>query len=700
MMYDGGSVQHQHYQHDVQAQHYQQQYQQPPPAGAPPDGRPPSGWGRYSDPPPGSHHGDGPSHPPSWWDRYPEQAQGGPVSYPEQVPGWYGEERYPQSGNSGVPGWHGGDGNSGQMPAALYDDGRSCGYPEAPWYPDDRPPPHSAGWGGPPTLLPEDIGPFAGGTLPPRYSNDLPPWQQPGFHPDADGPWNSPDSPSQASQYSMGRQSYQSGRSPSRRQGFVGLLKKAVPRPPASDDHHRVPKRSQQVRVGGREHPGEAPAEMDVEAGLGSAPPQGPGGDDDRSHVDPSLVMERLGKIRQAQTQKSLSAWAGRGGNDVPPDMKDVPRPPAASQWQVGKTRSKLRHDFNKSELDVAKVIRNYDTDGDWKLELPELKHLLQDHNRWFKQIAPEELDMVMQIADADHDECIEPNELLYALRVWYAYANMPRSVSSVVASLSDASMPTAETFREALLVLNEECPVDMDEAEYVRHVALAIGGTEQRVSAKQIRMAISTWYLHVERKHTTGGELAKHAMSDTHAKILDQNPLQKCCRGERDAVTVVSVCMFLVVWAIIPLLSIVVGMNSNTGEYPCYRPMLSMAVVLTGFGAMSQGIGCLLTTAAWECTSMKACRMSAGMCLGLMTLFLFIFWLIGMWQISMSTPAMCGFMIWEFGNLIWVIVPGFVLIFLCCCLPLLYCFEFCNHRKMDKHLMDAHDPGSDSDDD
>jgi len=406
-------------------------------------------------------------------------------------------------------------------------------------------------------------------------------------------------------------------------------------------------------------------------------------------------MKQRLGKIRDAQMQQSGRFQGGGGdfGQDV--NVQDIERPPPSAQWQCGKARLKLRQQFNRNEIDVAKVIRQYDTNQDWKLERDEFLVLLQDYNRWFQHITKEEVEMVLMMADLDHDECIEPNEVLYALRVWYAYVNMPRAVGPVLASLSDATMPSPETIREALLLLNEEHPVAAEEADYVRHIALALGATEQRVNAKQMRMAISAWYLHIERKETAHNDLVKHAVAGAHDKICANNPVQNCCRGHCDPVTLALMGMFSVIWILLPTAAIWIGGTTDTGRVPCERPALSFTVWATGWLAIIQAAAGLWLTAAWECTAMNSCRMVAAGLFAILTVVLMVFWIMGLWQIMTTNPSRCGFVIWEFGNLLWVFVPILSGIFLCCGLPVIYCTEYFHNKRIDAGLMDRNESGS-----
>eukprot|EP00429_Kryptoperidinium_foliaceum_P109569 CAMPEP_0176300666 /NCGR_PEP_ID=MMETSP0121_2-20121125/60443_1 /TAXON_ID=160619 /ORGANISM="Kryptoperidinium foliaceum, Strain CCMP 1326" /LENGTH=273 /DNA_ID=CAMNT_0017642069 /DNA_START=23 /DNA_END=844 /DNA_ORIENTATION=- len=264
----------------------------------------------------------------------------------------------------------------------------------------------------------------------------------------------------------------------------------------------------------------------------------------------------------------------------------------------------------------------------------------------------------------------------------------MPRSVGPVLASLSDCAMPTTETIREALLVFNGEHPVSLEEAEYVRHLALALGGSRQKVSAKQMRMAIAAWYLHIERRATSNGRLARHAVSGTADRVCIYNPLQRFCRGQWDPITLSFMGMFFVAWVVVPTMAIWIGVSTNTADYPCDSPFFSHAVEITGCLTLGQALVVFLVTGAWECTALSKCRLCSCISLGFVSMALVLVWLMGFWMLMTTTPSRCGFLIWEFGNLIWIVAPVLCLVFTCCCIPCIYLHEYLQNKRIDQRLM------------
>merc|ERR1712232_251453 len=101
-----------------------------------------------------------------------------------------------------------------------------------------------------------------------------------------------------------------------------------------------------------------------------------------------------------------------------------------AAQWQCGQQRMLLRRKFNVHEIDATKLVRNYDIDGNKVLEPEELRLLLQDYNGG-RPAKDDELWYIMRVADKNHDECISQGEVLFALRAWFAFNNMPKSVGA-----------------------------------------------------------------------------------------------------------------------------------------------------------------------------------------------------------------------------------------------------------------------------
>jgi len=521
-----------------------------------------------------------------------------------------------------------------------------------------------------------------------------------------------------------------------------------VPRPPPSEGHHRSPQRQRGTEddlernyngIGkysyayNKNNPSSSSnsnnnnninlARSDIQRRPGASPERAPARtapaaldeEGEGSHIfDPGLLLQRLGRVRAARKEVGSAPARygyndGREGNATSygqssanrqepirgASVRDLQRLAPAPQWKCGPTRAKLRHKFNRKEIDVLSVMRQYDTNRDWRLEQNEFLVLLQDYNRWFSHITKEEVDMVLQLADFDHDGSIEPNEVLYALRVWFAYVSLPRgAVAQALAQLSDCALPSPEVLKEAMLIMNEEHPVELEEAIYVRDVAIALGATDLKVTTRQMRMAIAAWYLHVERKETGRGELVQHSIGSAHQWLCLKNPLQRCLRGEWDVVTLWLNGLSFIVWVATPALCIYAGKTFQTEEYPCERPMISVLFTLTGITVLVQALMFVWFTSTWECDSMKACKWTAGVALLVVSAVLVLIWVLGIWQVSTTNPSRCGFVVYEIAHYVWIGLPAIALVFLSCCVPCIYCHEYRKHKATDRELMDT---GSDS---
>ena len=68
----------------------------------------------------------------------------------------------------------------------------------------------------------------------------------------------------------------------------------------------------------------------------------------------------------------------------------------------------------------LAMIVRKYDTSENGVLELDELVQVLT-HLNDDRAVTKEEAGLVMKLCDTSHDGGLNPQELLYAISVWYA---------------------------------------------------------------------------------------------------------------------------------------------------------------------------------------------------------------------------------------------------------------------------------------
>lgn len=374
-------------------------------------------------------------------------------------------------------------------------------------------------------------------------------------------------------------------------------------------------------------------------------------------------------------------------------------RPPEMAQFQCGETRLQLRQEFNCQEISVQRIMCRYDTNGDYTLERDEFRHLLQDYNRWFKHITDDELQTLMRVVDRDHNGCIEPAEVMYALKVWYAYVKMPKSVGLVLAHIGDRGMPSVNTLQRALAELNDKHPVRIEEAQSVQQSAFTFGGDERHVDANQLRMAVATWYLHIERKATATTDLVKHSANDVHANLAFDNPIQRLMQGKlpSDTASLAVFGVWIGVCIVMPIAEMWAGnlLGGGAGGYEYWWCRI-LAKMLRAWGFLVLLQSCLMVavTASWECKTPSATRITGG-ALGIVTLALLCLWILGTFETLTSPPSACGLTLWNFSYLAWVLVPFLVLFFACCGLPCLYCTEYMHNRQTDMDLMERRAGGS-----
>jgi len=208
-----------------------------------------------------------------------------------------------------------------------------------------------------------------------------------------------------------------------------------------------------------------------------------------------------------------------------------------AMRWDCGRQRQELRQEFNSHEVGAAILIRRYDVDRSGVLEANEVESLLQDYNRG-RPVRDDELRFVMLAADKNSDKCISKEELLYALKVWYAFKHMPKSVGASLTryKIGGGPPPSVATLRECMVTLNDSLPVPTDEVHRVLAAATRFGGTDELVTTQQMRKAIATWYLHLQRNETAHLQLA----GDAHKVALRRlaqgvNVVQELVHGARE---------------------------------------------------------------------------------------------------------------------------------------------------------------------
>mmetsp|Transcript_25190 Transcript_25190/g.79402 ORF Transcript_25190/g.79402 Transcript_25190/m.79402 type:complete len:435 (-) Transcript_25190:150-1454(-) len=368
--------------------------------------------------------------------------------------------------------------------------------------------------------------------------------------------------------------------------------------------------------------------------------------------------------------------------------------PPEAAQWQCGEQRLALRQKFNMKEIDAAQLMRRYDADHSKLLEPGEVRHLLRDYNDG-RSPKEEELDFIMKVSDKNHDHSISQEEIAFALRAWYAFRNMPKSVGHAFSKhrLGNGPLPPLEAMREVLLSLNEHQPVSADEAAFVRSMAFNLGGSDGHVTLEQLRQAVAAWYLHIERGDTGQADLVTKSAVDVHKKVFGMASLRALLHGEckySGRGTLILGGVMFAVLMVVPCLEILMA-NTFPTTYRCQHPHMSSLLWSTGVLKLLLAFGIVGAVAAshYGAASVQIFLWVFVTTVGVICTVVTV---LGASDVLWSSSARCGLALWHFAHLVWIEVPALLVIFACCALPTMYCImgsqEFIKNQELDEGLM------------
>jgi len=80
--------------------------------------------------------------------------------------------------------------------------------------------------------------------------------------------------------------------------------------------------------------------------------------------------------------------------------------------------------------------------------------------------------------------------------------------------------LPSEQTLKDLMVTLNESQPVEMEEVQSVRSLAISLGASDEGATTDQMRRAIAAWYVNIERAETTKTSLAIVSLQDAHKKV------------------------------------------------------------------------------------------------------------------------------------------------------------------------------------
>lgn len=400
-------------------------------------------------------------------------------------------------------------------------------------------------------------------------------------------------------------------------------------------------------------------------------------------------------KSSASSTKSSKMQSSAKSKKKVAQKDFDIVVPPEDEQVQCGERRIELRNKFNTREIDAAKLIAKYDTDRSGTLELEELDRLLSDFNGGIA-VKPDELEFIMKVADFNHDNTINENEVLQALRAWYANNEMPESVRRAMNryNIGFGPVPSAETLKDFLETLNDFTPVKEEDVNYVRSVACLLAGTEEKVESQEMWRAVACWYLNIQRADTSDRDLWRHAFKTLHDKMIDLNVCRKLHEGEVDYTargTLILLAVLVAAFVFLPLIDILVARNFPS-TYLCQSPHLSSVLWWTGtVGLFHSSFGIIAFTVTHLCPEAQVMVLTVWAIFAVLSVILLTLYTVGIVSVSYCTSMGCGVVLWHYCHLVYTIIPIVFFLFLCCGVPALYCYlgsaEFIRHKEVDDRL-------------
>jgi len=372
----------------------------------------------------------------------------------------------------------------------------------------------------------------------------------------------------------------------------------------------------------------------------------------------------------------------------------DLRLPREASLWQCGEQRLALRRKFNMKEIDAARMMSKYGADDGAVMEPVQLRQLLQDYNGG-RPPRDDEVGYMLRVADKRPDEGISRAEVLFALRAWYAFHHMPKSVGAAFTKhrVGGGPIPSGDDLHSFLVALNESLPVDSDEVELVRSTALGLGASEGLATPEQMRQAVAAWYLHIEREGTSHTDILKQSAQTAHEQILGITAFRKMLNGECDQKEMGSLVLTTVaalIFFFLPCTEILASKIFPAAE-GCEDPGLSSFLRSTGILGLVQVVSVVTAFAAtWY--RADTYRIFAWTFAGTVSAILAVAVFVGCTRVMTSTAARCGVILWHFCNFAYVTVPVLILALACCGFPCLYCWlggsEFARNQAVDESLL------------
>mmetsp|Transcript_97626 Transcript_97626/g.252634 ORF Transcript_97626/g.252634 Transcript_97626/m.252634 type:complete len:211 (+) Transcript_97626:56-688(+) len=173
---------------------------------------------------------------------------------------------------------------------------------------------------------------------------------------------------------------------------------------------------------------------------------------------------------------------------------------------QAGLSRAGTeRLHVNAAEKRKAKAVKSvmgkYDTNNSGKLEEEQIKKLLADLDSSTPEGTPcsdEEFEFIMKISDHEGDNCLDPEELVIAIRAWHTYTTKRKDMEDLIDKYDEnkTGSLSREEMQKYLKDLNGSIEPTEEEVNWVMEEADVLGDGE--IHKTELVMATAAWYSHV----------------------------------------------------------------------------------------------------------------------------------------------------------------------------------------------------------
>jgi len=364
--------------------------------------------------------------------------------------------------------------------------------------------------------------------------------------------------------------------------------------------------------------------------------------------------------------------------------------------------RLQLRRDFNIHEIHVLRMSQQHDRGGSSFLDHSRLRYLLRACNQG-RAACEDDVQLVLALTRSGGNSCVYLDEAMFALKAWFAFRHMPKSVGVALTryGVGGGPLPATSTLKQLLETINDSRPVTMEEAVSVRAVAAAMGASEDFASCRQMRAAVAAWYLNVQREKTDrlslSGEAHRATLHRVEAGvgILHRSwvcgapgvPSSRSSQDTFDTHALGVACLPLMLGVMLFLLSLVdIWIAWYSIRNACEQPLRELV-----FSAGAASLAVVVTLAF---VRSGQTRNSSKVCAGAACAFHTCLMTVGMYSFLGSSLGMCGRALWLTSWLTFIAFPA-LFSFMFCCVPcwVYACaasFEFVDLDRADQELMDV----------